>query len=178
MKVFMDTEFTDLRIPKLISIGLVSEDGERSFYAELPGNYENAVCSDFVIDTVLPLLDAPTLTGKINYRTVYAKMTMDECRQHLDSWFACIQEPTRIYTDAPHYDFALLKAIFNGYPWPALVDTYPHLPALGECEWMQFDSMTDRIFANQPFRRHHALDDAQAMCLAFLQAKTESARQP
>ena len=35
MKIFFDTEFTDLSMdPRLISIGLISEDG-REFYAEL-----------------------------------------------------------------------------------------------------------------------------------------------
>ena len=37
MLFFLDTEFTGLGIdPKLISIGLISEDGTREFYAELP----------------------------------------------------------------------------------------------------------------------------------------------
>ncbi len=40
-RVFFDTEFTELGIdPRLISIGLVLMDGERSFYAELSNTYE------------------------------------------------------------------------------------------------------------------------------------------
>ncbi|OIQ97615.1 hypothetical protein GALL_203740 [mine drainage metagenome] len=36
LRVFFDTEFSDLVAdPKLISIGLVDETGERTFYAEL-----------------------------------------------------------------------------------------------------------------------------------------------
>jgi hypothetical protein len=36
MLIFFDTEFTELGIdPKLISIGLISEDGTHEFYAEL-----------------------------------------------------------------------------------------------------------------------------------------------
>lgn len=39
MKVFFDTEFTELGVdPKLISIGLVDETGERTFCAELSDN--------------------------------------------------------------------------------------------------------------------------------------------
>lgn len=43
MLIFFDTEFTELGIdPRLISIGLVSEDG-RTFYAKLTDTYEDAV---------------------------------------------------------------------------------------------------------------------------------------
>lgn len=65
MRIFLDTEFTDLvgvvHDPALISIGLVTEDGRSSFYVELTNNYTEDVCSYFVIQNVLPLLDAPTL---------------------------------------------------------------------------------------------------------------------
>ena len=38
--IFFNTEFTDLGVdPRLISVGFVSEDGERSFYAELTDTY-------------------------------------------------------------------------------------------------------------------------------------------
>ena len=51
---FLDTEFTDFVRPDLISIALVSEDG-REFYAERT-DYREDDCSDFVRETVLPLL--------------------------------------------------------------------------------------------------------------------------
>ncbi|CAH2920018.1 MAG: hypothetical protein CPSOU_3559 [uncultured Paraburkholderia sp.] len=37
MLLFLDTEYTGLRqhTPKLISLGMVSEDGQREFYVEL-----------------------------------------------------------------------------------------------------------------------------------------------
>ncbi|MCZ8132571.1 MAG: hypothetical protein O9284_14900 [Steroidobacteraceae bacterium] len=56
MPIFIDTEFTDLRAPQLISLGLVAEDG-REFYAErcdLPVD----ACTPFVERKVLPLLGA------------------------------------------------------------------------------------------------------------------------
>ena len=57
MLIFFDTEFTDLHWQaKLISIGLVTEDG-RTFYAELTDTYIDAECGDFARDVVLPLLD-------------------------------------------------------------------------------------------------------------------------
>lgn len=48
MLIFFDTEFTSLHWQaKLISIGLVTEDG-RKFYAELSDTYQMTECSDFV----------------------------------------------------------------------------------------------------------------------------------
>ena len=60
LSVFFDTEFTKFRSandePKLISIGLVAEDG-REFYAELLDTWGISDCSQFVISVVLELLD-------------------------------------------------------------------------------------------------------------------------
>lgn len=52
-KVFLDTEFTDFTHPHLISIGMVAGYGEE-FYAKIP--YPHSECSDFVRETVVPLL--------------------------------------------------------------------------------------------------------------------------
>lgn len=52
--VFLETEFTSFVRPDLISIGLVAEYG-REFYAERT-DYRRDECSDFVCETVLPLL--------------------------------------------------------------------------------------------------------------------------
>lgn len=58
MLVFFDTEFTELGIdPRLISIGLVSEDGERTFYAELSDTHVPSDCSDFAREAALPHLE-------------------------------------------------------------------------------------------------------------------------
>ena len=47
MFVFFDTEFTGLHDnPKLISIGLISEDGAHQFYAELSDTYVHSDSSE------------------------------------------------------------------------------------------------------------------------------------
>lgn len=51
----MDTEFTCLVRPQLISIGMVSEDGQE-FYRELKDTWTLAGCSLFVLGWVLPWL--------------------------------------------------------------------------------------------------------------------------
>jgi len=51
--VFIDCEFTDLADPKLLSIGLVADDG-RELYVELSGDSHLTSASTFVLDTVAP----------------------------------------------------------------------------------------------------------------------------
>jgi hypothetical protein len=55
MNIFLDTEFTDLSKPRLISLGLVSEDGQE-FYRELTDTWTLDQCTLFVIAWVLPLM--------------------------------------------------------------------------------------------------------------------------
>lgn len=164
MKVYIDTEFTSLlaRHPKLISIGLITEDGSRTFYAEIQKHYRNVDCSLFVVDEVLPLLDAPELPAQINYQNVYAKMTHDECRIHLGYWIASLMDPVSFLTDAPSYDWPLVQHLFDGHPWPAMLDSQPV-----NCYLPVKIPMTERIFDAGNYRRHHALDDAKVMRLVY-----------
>jgi hypothetical protein len=55
LRFFLDTEFTCLVRPQLISIGMVSEDGQE-FYRELKDTWTLAGCSLFVLGWVLPWL--------------------------------------------------------------------------------------------------------------------------
>ncbi len=55
MRIFLDTEFTCLVTPQLISIGMVSEEGQE-FYRELKDTWTLAGCSLFVLGWVLPWL--------------------------------------------------------------------------------------------------------------------------
>ena len=58
IRVFFDTEFSGLIVdPKLISIGLVAEDGERLFYAELSDTWNAAECDSFVQEAVITKLE-------------------------------------------------------------------------------------------------------------------------
>ena len=49
MNVFLDTEFTDFRDPKLIILGMASEYGE-DFNAETP--FPDNACSAFVLSLI------------------------------------------------------------------------------------------------------------------------------
>src|SRR5262249_21484218 len=57
--VFIDSEFTSLAEPRLISVGAAATDGA-DFYCEL-SDWPRGACSDFVRETVLPLLDGDAI---------------------------------------------------------------------------------------------------------------------
>lgn len=169
MKIFLDTEFTDLvgtiADPALISIGLITENGERSFYVELTDNYTEGICSYFVIENVLPLLDASTISLEcMDFTKVYSKATISECRELLKTWLELISEPIQICCDAPNYDWAFLKNIFDGYSWP--INLLPDVKLIHSQE-NQFKRTSESLYSLGKYRRHHALDDAKVMQMSF-----------
>ena len=75
MLIFFDTEFTGLTDnPKIISIGLVAENG-REFYAELSDTYHDDDLSDFTREYIVPLL----MGGKFT-------LTQSELKARLKTW--------------------------------------------------------------------------------------------
>lgn len=93
MIVFFDTEFTDLlprdlSDPALISIGLVSQSGEQTFYAELNDSWTQQQCSSFVVEAVLPHLEGGA-----------AVMHLEEMRSRLQSWITSFDEPVTLVSD-------------------------------------------------------------------------------
>jgi hypothetical protein len=97
MLVFLVTEFTSFIQPDLISIGMVAEDG-REFYAELT-DYRRDECSDFLCDTVLPLLG----------RVPGAACHRPELTRRVRKWFEALPEPATIVFDYER-DWLLLDA--------------------------------------------------------------------
>jgi hypothetical protein len=101
MRLFLDTEFTDL-VPgaKLISIALVDED-ENYFYAELTDTYEPKDCSNFVKSFVLPFLKG------------VPKMTHQECALAIGNWIEDRNVPCIIASDAPNWDIPHLNKLIQ-----------------------------------------------------------------
>ena len=146
MLIYLDTEFTGLgqRWPRLISIGLIDEDGQ-TFYAELPPASYMPKVTDWVAANVLPLLDG---AGAV-------RQGWELC-ENLTHWIA-ERGPAQVVTDAPNYDFRFLESLLS--PWPVNLDRMPVVP--------QLDAETIAT-ACVDLRRHHALDDAKALRLAWL----------
>lgn len=151
MKLFLDTEFTDL-IPgnKLISIALVDED-ENCFYAELTDTYELKDCSDFVKKFVLPYLRG----GKY-------QMTSYECSLAIGHWIED-KDPVKciIASDAPGWDLPHLEKLLHPI-WPANLVTDMVFP-------VRVSEDDERaLVLKHCYDIHNALDDALIMKKATL----------
>ena len=158
MMIFLDCEFCHLpnrqcdSAPSLISIGLISDDGLHSFYAELQEGegWQRGDCSSFVIDNVLPLL-----TG--------SQMTLEALRMTLRDWFATLPSDLIVAVDYDLDHQFLLAAV--GEPLPA------NLPRVAFklnsiCDGFVYDvEVSDYHLEGKP--RHHALNDADALRRAF-----------
>lgn len=145
MRLFLDTEFTDLKPgAKLISIALVDED-ENFFYAELNDTYKLEDCSDFVKSDVLPLLKG----GKYI-------MSEYECKLALCKWIEDRNVPCIICTDAPTWDLPLFL--------PLLQPVIPVNLNITECQLVRvpFD-VEQKLILKFDFDVHNALDDAIVM---------------
>lgn len=155
MLIFLDTEFTDFIRPDLISLALVSEDGQE-FYAERT-DYQQDACSSFVRETVLPLL------GRVSG----AACTRSELRQRLHAWFLQLPEPAILIYDFEG-DWQLLVKAILGPAYQSPPDNFGEPLHLGN------SSITHPIFERaqnnsytQDWPPHHALADARALMAGY-----------
>lgn len=150
MIIFFDTEFSELGIdPRLISIGLVSEDG-REFYAELSDTYLPKDCGAFALEAVLPHLEG----GE-------SLLTMSELTERLAAWLEGFDQPVKLATDSESWDWPWIHEIFEA--WPKNLDGRPLILK----QEAAINLAVERAFASG-LRRHHALDDAKANRLGWL----------
>lgn len=165
MEVFIDTEFTTLdsgtNLPELISIGCVTTNGQE-FYAELSDSWQLKNCSQFVVDSVLPLLEGAEY-----------QMMQTQCAFHLKNWFEKLIAPSiTLRSDAPDYDWPLLRGLLedNGC-WPNnLHRECQNISFPSPIKQQRFDSALNKYWqSNQP-RRHHALIDARGLAKAWSMA--------
>lgn len=160
MLIFFDTEFTDLCVdPRLISIGLVSEDGERMFYAELSDTYQPKQCSEFTKLAVLPLLEGDSVS-----------VSMRELGERLLAWLEAFGEPVTLACDSLAWDWPWVQEIFGELDaWPANLVRRPLLLTINYLnDYDRFIEAVEQAFSS--LRRHHALDDAKANRLGWIAA--------
>lgn len=154
MLLFLDTEFTDFIDIKLISIGLVSEDGGATFYAER-NDYRQDAVSDFVREAVLPHLGQQPEDS----------CSREELTRRLYDWLRGFSGTVQIACDSSHDRDLLWDALDDGLP-PNLESTVLKLAWQSE----------DRVFSEAVFKyhaqsgqtRHHALHDAHALRVGWL----------
>jgi hypothetical protein len=158
-KIFFDTEFTSYSDDnaKLISIGLASEDNNQ-FYAELTDTYDQSMCSSFVVETVLPLLEGGL-----------CRQTYQELAISLKDWIESkdVQEVLLI-SDSPSIDFPFIQDLFEKIGWPYNLSK--------KCEPLHFSvgmhnekfhQALDNFWKHHAGRQHHALTDAQSYLCAW-----------
>lgn len=163
MLIFFDAEFTELGIdPRLISIGLVSETGNREFYAELADTYQLADCSDFVREAVLPLLPGGEYC-----------MAMHELTLRLGNWIESFEEPVQLVTDSLSWDWPWIQELFCAPgTWPTNLAGKPaSLYKMVDSPFLE--RTAEQIFREHEPRlyRHRALDDAKVNRLVWLAFK-------
>lgn len=138
--VFIDSEFTSLTEPRLISFGAVATDAT-AFYCELSG-FPQEHCSEFVRDTVLPLLDGDAVPHPV-------------ASQSFAQWLAarCATAPAVVVSDSG-FDRWAMADLFGREDLPAGV-RWVRVPVAYE--------QLDEVARGLGLRRHHALDDARAL---------------
>lgn len=154
MKLYLDCEFTDFIDCELISIALVSEDGQHEFYAER-NDYVQTKCNNFVREAVIPLLG----------RFPEAICSREELRRRLWAWFATLPRDVQIAADSTHDRDLLWDAFGEGLP-PNLNKQVFDLRPLIDTTVFNDAVCSYHDQPNQPW--HHALHDARSHRAGFL----------
>lgn len=157
MIIFVDTEYTSPVDLGLISVGLVSEDGRRDFYAELAPHLN--MCNSFVRKNVIPVLSGPVVTEP-------------ELRRTIRDWFD--RMPRRIVLAADSVtDIRLLMNMLEARPVniePDWIDLKPFI------DTTVFHSAVCKYHEQQERPWHHALHDARAHRAGWLAVRAQAAK--
>lgn len=156
MKIFFDTEFTDLTDRfgpiRLISAGFVAQNGSE-LYFELTDNYEETDCSYFVLEHVLPHL-----------KNIKFGMLSAEAALKLKVWCESFSEHVQFASDAPAYDFDLIAKLLREQK--ITIDNLDSKCI--QLEAYMVEDKIERYYEYQPIAiRHHALWDARALASVF-----------
>lgn len=152
IRLFLDSEWANDALRELVSLALISEDGEYVFYAErdpLPG-----MPSSFVRENVYPLLNR----GQAAMTDIVMTHAL---RSFLEPLGNC-----EIFADAP-LDFSMLRRVWDGR------DRTPPEPSFRtrlarEGNLMPSVEHYFELNPDQEALRHHALVDAMALRSAWI----------
>jgi hypothetical protein len=147
MNIFIDTEFTNVTCPELISIGLITENGKH-FYGER-NDFDFAKCSEFVRDGVLPLLST-------RRDLIWTKAGL---KRAVYSWLMKQRQPRVICYDF-HGDWDLLINLLGDQATDLSLQPLDVSYAIN-------DLVHEQFFHDTGLPEHHALNDALANQFAF-----------
>lgn len=172
--IFIDTEFTDLLDPHLISIGLITEDGKNELYLER-NDYDKSTSSPFVKVAVEPLFQTKGFP-------------LHEISAKLFHWLAMLPGKYQIICDY-YTDWELFIDVVENLPpniEPQIALLYAELDTRGTMHGMKTGTiletcvrarnafhmgMEDYFFTNK-LPHHHALYDAKANRYGWLMASS------
>lgn len=158
-RLFVDTEFTDLLDCELLSIGIVSDDGQE-FYMER-NDVDLARCGDFARTAVVPHLGGDDA----------AVGSEAEVAAALKTWLASFA------SDAP-----VIVSVDHPTDWELFVYLARDEESLAKPEWLKGQSIRNAIdqrdieayWRANGRRAHHALHDARANRYAFQRSQGRS----
>ena len=181
MRIFFDAEFTGLhKDTTLISIGLVTENGDR-FYGEMT-DYDECQCTSWITENVLKntiLSGNEKLAeelGEDSKTLVVLGSSMDVANE-LREWLEKYNDTSiQFISDVCHYDMVLLIDLLweNAINIPANINPYCHditgdiIRHANVDEKTAFDIsreqyLTDRGIALPKGQKHNALYDAEVI---------------
>lgn len=181
-RVFWDFEFTALTyMAQPISLGCVTDFSAWTFYAEF-SDYDEAQCSDFVVDHVLPKLhyrDAaagaqpPSITGQ----TLFKGDTFTTALR-LANWLHALHgrghgEPIEMWGDVCAYDWMLFTRMFNGI-LPKFVYYIPFdIATVMKVKGVDPDINRIDFVGTAQGTEHDALQDAATIALCYAKLMEE-----
>jgi len=172
VKLFFDTEFTGLhQKTTLISIGIISEKGDKIFHAEF-NDYDNTQINDWLKTNVLSKLVISKRKGQplVNViKTVDKEITevygnKSQIKKELIKWLKSFNNTVEFWSDCLSYDLVLLCNLFgNAFSVPKNVYYIPFdICTLFKLKNIDPD-INREIFAEMPLLKnntHNALTDA------------------
>ena len=179
-QIFFDTEFTGLhQNTTLVSIGLVSDEGER-FYAELT-DFDDSQCDEWITKNVLNHL---IVSGNVKLEAELEQDGMtttvignkEYVREQLLEWLDNYKDNIQFVSDVCHYDMVLLCDLLadGAVLLPQYINPFCHdlcqdiAMVLDISEKAAFDIsreqlLTDRGIDLPKGQKHNALYDAEVI---------------
>lgn len=179
-QIFFDTEFTGLhQNTTLVSIGLVSDEGER-FYAELT-DFDDSQCDEWITKNVLNHL---IVSGNVKLEAELEQDDMtttvignkEYVREQLLEWLDNYKDNIQFVSDVCHYDMVLLCDLLadGAILLPQYINPFCHdlcqdiAMILDISEKAAFDIsreqlLTDRGIDLPKGQKHNALYDAEVI---------------
>lgn len=163
MNLFLDTQYTSMLWPELISLALVAENGDH-VYVELD-DWDERFCAAFIVKTVLPLRTGP-------------RLSREAARKEVSAFIERFDNPT-IWTDEPHHDpVPLYRLVGDDVPYSIKPIGATQLTT-GTWDIMDLNDyrrLLEAEFAQGGGCRHHALDDAKAAAATWFAVRHMTVR--